>query len=93
MEGDLSAGEMVRLWEQCAPLHPIDRGLTLLAALRPERSYRQWAALSIGRRDARLLALRRSGLHPGLSGGGRYQKSTGRYRAGGQGGLHRQREM
>lgn len=50
----LSASELVDVWERAANQHPVDRALTLLSAC-CEESRAELAALSIGRRDARLL--------------------------------------
>lgn len=54
----LSAHEMVEIWEQGQAQHPLDRALTVLAAVWPEMTREQLAALSIARRDACLLELR-----------------------------------
>ncbi|TAH37123.1 MAG: phage baseplate protein [Planctomycetota bacterium] len=56
----LSGASLLSAWEQGQSQHPVDRALTLLAAGWPEASFEELAGLSIGRRDARLLALRRA---------------------------------
>jgi len=48
--------------------HPLDRALTLLAAACPELTWDELAALSVGRRDARLLTLRERTSGPRLNG-------------------------
>ncbi len=53
-----SAVQLIGAWERGAAQHPVDRALTLLAAARPELTCAELAALSIGRRDAELFALR-----------------------------------
>jgi hypothetical protein len=52
----LSARELVELWERGLGQHPVDRALTVLAASAPEQRA-ALAGLSIGCRDARLLAV------------------------------------
>ena len=54
----LSAPELLAAWGARAPVKPVGRALTLLAAASPEVSADELASLSIGRRDADLLALR-----------------------------------
>lgn len=54
----LSAHQIIQVWERGQSLHPIDRGLLLLAMALPERSPDELARLSIGQRDALLLTLR-----------------------------------
>jgi hypothetical protein len=54
----LSAPELLAAWERGRPLGPVGRALTLLAAASSEASSDEFASLSIGRRDADLLALR-----------------------------------
>ncbi len=56
----LSARELLEVWEVGETQHPVDRALTLLAAAHPDRSRGDLAELSLGERDARLLALRES---------------------------------
>ena len=53
----LSAGDLMQLWEAGAAQHPLDRALTILAAVEPEQTRRDLALLPSGRRDARLLAV------------------------------------
>src|SRR5215213_21668 len=54
----LSAYDLLKVWEVGEDLHPLDRALTLLAVACPELTWDELAALSVGQRDARLLALR-----------------------------------
>ncbi len=54
----LSAQEMLAVWERGLDQLPLERALTLLEASCPESEPRALAAMSIGRRDARLLTLR-----------------------------------
>ena len=53
-----SAGELLNVWEAGFAQAPTERALALLAVACPETSRDALAALSIGQRDARLLALR-----------------------------------
>lgn len=54
----LSALELLEVWERGLDQGPVERALTLLAAACPETLPDALASLSIGRRDADLLALR-----------------------------------
>jgi hypothetical protein len=54
----LSAQDLLEIWELGEEQHPLDRALTILAAACPELTWDELASLSIGQRDARLLALR-----------------------------------
>lgn len=54
----LSAPELLDAWERGRSLGPVRRALTLLEVACPEASPDELASLSIGRRDADLLALR-----------------------------------
>lgn len=54
----LSASELLDAWERGLDQQPIERALTLLAAARPDLPPEDLARLSIGQRDAQLLALR-----------------------------------
>ena len=54
----LSAGELLDVWEAGFAQAPTERALVLLAAACPEASRDALAALSIGQRDAKLLAVR-----------------------------------
>jgi hypothetical protein len=54
----LSALEMVRIWEIGLEQHPIERALTILMVAIPETSWNELLSLSIGQRNARLLAVR-----------------------------------
>lgn len=64
----LSAHDLLKVWEVGEDQHPLDRALTLLDAACPELAWDELAALSIGQRDARLLALREQTYGPRLSG-------------------------
>src|ERR687894_3129170 len=64
----LSECDLLRVWEVGEDQHPLDRALTLLAAACPELTWDELAALSIGQRDARLLALRERTSGPRLYG-------------------------
>ena len=52
-----SAVELIGAWERGAAQHWIDRALTMLSAAYPEMTFAELAALTIGQRDARLLAV------------------------------------
>lgn len=54
----LSATELLDVWERGLAQLPAERALALLAAARPDRTPGELARLSVGRRDAGLLALR-----------------------------------
>jgi hypothetical protein len=54
----LSARELLSVWESGSTQIPLQRALTMLAAACPEDSSDTLALLTIGQRDARLLALR-----------------------------------
>ena len=54
----LSATELLSVWELGSSQIPLQRALTMLAAASPEASSDSLARLTIGQRDARLLALR-----------------------------------
>src|SRR6266851_9332143 len=54
----LTASALLEVWERGRSLHPIDRALRLVAAAAPELPPDEIASLSLGERDARLLALR-----------------------------------
>ena len=54
----LSAGELLGVWERGLALSPAQRALILLAAGMDDRPLEELANLTIGERDARLLALR-----------------------------------
>ncbi len=54
----LTPHEFLHVWERGETEHPLDRALTLLAPACPELTRKQLASLSIGQRDALLLALR-----------------------------------
>lgn len=55
VHGSLSGGELLKLWETGAHQHPLDRALTILAAVEPATSWEELAGLPCGRRDERLL--------------------------------------
>lgn len=56
--GALSASDILNVWERGQDQHPIDRALTLMKAGYPESTWEELVELSVGQRDARLLALR-----------------------------------
>jgi hypothetical protein len=62
----LSAHDLLRVWVDGRALHPVDQSLALLAAADPGTSAAELAALSVGDRDARLLALREETFGPYL---------------------------
>ena len=64
----LSTHDLLWVWEVGEDQHPLDRALTLLAAACPELTWDELAALSVGRRDARLLTLRELTSGPRLDG-------------------------
>ena len=55
----LSAATVLELYERAQHLAPVERAVTLAAAVAPVASPDEIAQLPLGRRDARLLALRR----------------------------------
>jgi hypothetical protein len=61
----LSALRLMEVWERGANEHPVDRALTLLSAC-CEETRAELAALSIGRRDARLLEVYERSFGPAL---------------------------
>jgi hypothetical protein len=63
----LTAPDILRVWEQGQPQHPVDRALTLLVAGFPGRTREELASLSIGQRDADLLDLREGTFGPLLN--------------------------
>jgi hypothetical protein len=54
----LSAHALLDVWTYGRGLHPIDQALTLLAAAEPHIPIAEHAALSLGERNSRLIALR-----------------------------------
>jgi hypothetical protein len=54
----LSASQIIQIWEQGRDQHPVDRALTILVPAYPEMTRDALADLSIGTRDAFLLAVR-----------------------------------
>jgi hypothetical protein len=54
----LSAGDLLNLWETCIRQPLAEVALRLLSAAYPDTSYEDLAQLSVGQRDALLLALR-----------------------------------
>jgi hypothetical protein len=63
----LSAAELLEAWEQASTEPLVQRALTLLRAACPETTREALAGLSIGRRDAYLLSLRKQIFGPELS--------------------------
>jgi hypothetical protein len=64
----LSARDLLNVWEWGQAQPPAQRALLLLAAARPGTTPDLWAELSVGRRDACLLALREQVFGPHLAG-------------------------
>lgn len=64
----LSAAAILDLWERGAARHPVERDLLTLAAASPGASVAELAQLSIGQRDALLLAVRERTFGPRLAG-------------------------
>ena len=62
----LSAAEVLDVWERGERRPPAEQALALLAAALPGRSHRELADLSVGERDACLLALRERTFGPAL---------------------------
>ncbi len=62
----LSTHDLLGVWEAGEDQHPLDRALTILATACPELTWDELATLSIGQRDARLLALRERTYGPRL---------------------------
>lgn len=55
----LSAADLLTVWEEGAPQHPLARALTLLGPAVPDSTPAELAALPVGRRDALLIDLHR----------------------------------
>jgi hypothetical protein len=64
----ISAAALLTVWERGESLHSVDRALTLLAAASPGSTMRELASLSLGERNARLLALREEAFGAELAG-------------------------
>lgn len=64
----LAATDMLQVWETAHRHHPVDQALALLTAVEPQYSRDELAALALGDRDRRLLALRRLSFGDRLSG-------------------------
>jgi hypothetical protein len=62
----ISAPVVLSVWEQSRGSHPVDQALALLALAEPGASADQLASLSLGERDARLMALREQIFGPRL---------------------------
>jgi hypothetical protein len=54
----LAARDLIQIWEWGEERHPVDRALALLILACPERTWEDLVTLTIGQRDALLLALR-----------------------------------
>jgi hypothetical protein len=54
----LSALDLIHIWERGQYQHAIERALSMLAAAHSEKTINDFAALSIGERDSRLMTLR-----------------------------------
>lgn len=63
----LSNSDVVAIWEKGSVLHPLDRGLLLLATALPELSLDSLADWPLGRRNRELLALHAAWFGNGLS--------------------------
>lgn len=63
----LSADQILHIWEMGQRQHSVDRALTLLAFAYPEQSITNLASLTVGQRDALLLALREMTFGPKLN--------------------------
>src|SRR5919112_6357195 len=63
----LSASKMLRVWERALGRNAPERALALLAAACPEMSAEELNALSVGRRDRLLIALRERTFGPRLT--------------------------
>jgi len=55
----LSAAELIKIWEQGAPWHPIDQALLIVQTAYPDLSSQDLSEMAIGRRDTLLLQIRR----------------------------------
>jgi len=64
----LSDQEVLRVWESGLDEHPIDRALTVLAAVLPDAGRSELAAMSVGRRDGHLMAVREANFGSRVSG-------------------------
>src|SRR3569832_2462439 len=64
----LAARDIIELWETAQHRHPVDRALALLTAAEPQHTRDELAALPLGERDRRLLALRAQSFGDRLSG-------------------------
>lgn len=54
----LTAGEILRIWEQGARVHPVDRALVILGVTLPRESWKDLAELGVGERDTKLMSIR-----------------------------------
>ena len=64
----LSDQEVIQVWETGLNQHPVDRALTVLAAAFPEATRDELAAMSVGRRDGRLMDTREMNFGATVSG-------------------------
>src|SRR3569833_2506692 len=64
----LAARDIIEIWETAQHHHPVDRALALLTAAEPQHTRDELAALPLGERDRRLLALRTQSFGDRLSG-------------------------
>jgi hypothetical protein len=60
--------EVIQVWETGLEQHPVDRALTVLAAAFPGSTRDELAAMSVGRRDERLMDAREMNFGPTVSG-------------------------
>jgi hypothetical protein len=58
MSADLGAREFLAIWEEGRSRHPLERALVISMAAEPELSIDALAALPLGERDRRILAMR-----------------------------------
>jgi hypothetical protein len=65
---ELTATEIITLWETAYPYHPIDRALTILHTAMPGHTRDDLAALPLGKLDSLLLSLRIATFGDRLSG-------------------------
>jgi hypothetical protein len=64
----LGAGDILRVWERGEGQCPVEQALLILGVAEPELTRSDLAALSVGERDARLLALREATFGPTVRG-------------------------
>jgi rubredoxin len=62
-----TGADLLEVWEHGVGRHPLDRGLLLLAAAKPDTSEHELADVPLGARNAALMALRRANFGERLS--------------------------